>query len=177
MSDIGFRSAGACVSGISNRHKPLTVDHIPPTQKNLWSVIGGCKLTRYADDQLVIDDGGEPEINPGRREPQIILSNVQVAKEVGIPLADANIAINALRARGLVNVRGNAKQVTFKGRVLAHVIEHGRLAHSQLNALMQPAADKDVRIACRKLPADGHINITEVNGVRVYAVAEDESDE
>jgi prophage regulatory protein len=72
-----------------------------------------------ADDQLVIDDGGEPEINR--------------------------------RARGL-----------------AHVIEYGRLAHSQLVALMQPAADKDVRIACRKLVADGDINITEVGGLTVY---------
>jgi prophage regulatory protein len=92
-----------------------------------------------------------------------------LADTVQVPVvADANIAINAMRARGLVNARGNAKQMTFKGRVLDHVMEHGRLAHSQLNALMQPAADKDVRIACRKLAADGDINITEVGGLTVY---------
>jgi len=35
----------------------------------------------------------------------------------------------------------------------AVALEHGRLAHSQLVALMQPVADKDLRIACRKLTA------------------------
>jgi DNA-binding MarR family transcriptional regulator len=114
-----------------------------------------------ADDQFVIDDSDGDDLEIRRRERTIILSNAAIADETGLALAETNGSINRLAAAGLVKVKGNAKTLTFKGRVLAHVTEHGRLARSQLNALMQPAADKDVRIACRKLAADGDIYITE----------------
>ena len=121
-----------------------------------------------ADDQFVINysDGDDLEIR--RRERTIILCNAAIADETGLALAETNGSINRLAAAGLVKVKGNAKTLTFRGRVLAHVMQHKRIAYSQLNALMQPAADKDVRIACRKLAADGCIDITEVGGLPVY---------